>query len=353
MAGAKTLSLGALYWYRLALPLRELGRNGYATVMGFALDARPSGALAVMDQYGEWHDDCDVLILQRLMRKDVPAAIASAVASGQIVINDVDDNFFALPPTNRASRLLDPVASPDENWKIYKEVIKASSGSIVSTPHLADVISGMCPSVVVCRNAVDLQRWETHDPAGLPIGWVGSLAWRARDFSVFGNSISAYLRSSGTHFYHGGAGGPVTELQMASELHVDLSSMRSAPMVSFRDYPTLWRPLGVSLIPLENVSFNRCKSWLKGLESAACGVPFIASRLPEYEQLGFGRLADTPQEWLAHLEALSDDATRRSEGLAARDAASAHDISRQWPQWDTAVRSIACCGKKTGRAIKK
>ena len=55
--------------------------------------------------------------------------------------------------------------------------------------------------------------------------------------------------------------------------------------------------LGVGLVPLLDSAFNRAKSWLKGLEYAALGVPFVASPTPEYVKLaglGAGLLADDP-----------------------------------------------------------
>jgi len=38
-------------------------------------------------------------------------------------------------------------------------------------------------------------------------------------------------------------------------------------------------------VPLRDSNFNRSKSWLKGLEYAALGVPFVASPTKPYQKL--------------------------------------------------------------------
>ena len=83
--------------------------------------------------------------------------------------------------------------------------------------------------------------------------------------------------------------------------------MTTLPNVPFAEYPRLWDGVGVSLIPLEDVPFNRAKSWLKGLESCAAGVPdHRLAGFKEYEALAeegahgpFRPLVDGPREWLA------------------------------------------------------
>jgi glycosyltransferase involved in cell wall biosynthesis len=108
----------------------------------------------------------------------------------------------------------------------------------------------------------------------------------------------------------------------------------------------------VGLVPLLDSPFNRAKSWLKGIEYASLGVPFIASPLPEYRKLaemGAGVLADTPQEWyeaLTHL--LADRDHRQTIADFAKDAvrdltyeAHAH---RWWHAWTGKPASVEMAG---------
>ena len=80
----------------------------------------------------------------------------------------------------------------------------------------------------------------------------------------------------------------------------------------------MFPPLDIGLVPLNDVEFNHAKSYIKGLEYAAAGVPFICSYSPEYQVLadaGVGRLAKTPEEWTYHLTELLDPQMRKDEAM--------------------------------------
>jgi glycosyltransferase involved in cell wall biosynthesis len=81
-------------------------------------------------------------------------------------------------------------------------------------------------------------------------------------------------------------------------------------------YPKLFKEIDIGIVPLTNIPFNHAKSFIKGLEYAAAGVPFVASYSPEYQYLadnGIGRIANNQEEWIYHLDQLRDIQTRRDE----------------------------------------
>jgi glycosyltransferase involved in cell wall biosynthesis len=87
-------------------------------------------------------------------------------------------------------------------------------------------------------------------------------------------------------------------------------------MKTMMNVPELYRKMDVGIVPLRDVEFNHAKSYLKGLEYGAAGIPFIAQALPEYQLLadsGVGRVANTPDEWLGHMEELLDPKVRLEE----------------------------------------
>jgi glycosyltransferase involved in cell wall biosynthesis len=87
-------------------------------------------------------------------------------------------------------------------------------------------------------------------------------------------------------------------------------------MKTMLNVPQLYRKMDVGIVPLRDVEFNHAKSYLKGLEYGAAGIPFIAQALPEYQLLadsGVGRVATTPDEWLGHMEELLDPKVRLEE----------------------------------------
>lgn len=334
--------MGALYWYRLVMPFRELAKNEdeVSFVPGVDFDAGGDGAFRIMDAEGSWHDDCDVVVFQRWMHIDAPGYIRRAVASGQVVLNDVDDDLFSLPLGNRERQRLDPKRNPTTNIENYREALKASSGIICSTAQLARSLGRLGPPVAICRNAIDIDRWPVFDPADKMVGWVGALPWRGSDFSVLSEVIGPYLDDTGEAFYHGGHMERPGVPHIWQQLGISHDQVRATPVQKFSLYPALWGHVGVAVIPLTDTPFNRAKSWLKGLEASACGLPFIASRLPEYELLGCGRLAKRRGEWLDHLYELRDPDLRREEGARNRKRAEELSIERQWPQWSEALTTL-------------
>ena len=90
------------------------------------------------------------------------------------------------------------------------------------------------------------------------------------------------------------------------------------PMAPILDYPKLFPPIDIGIVPLNDLPFNHAKSFIKGLEYAAAGVPFIASNSPEYKylaDLGVGRVASNREEWLYHLEELLNPQMRKDEAV--------------------------------------
>ena len=154
----------ANYW-RMFVPGKELvAQAGYEVVHSFNFEPAPDGHFRVMDPYGEWHDDCDIVVLQRWMDKDGAKATKRARATGQIVIHDVDDNYWALPKTNMARQFTDPSKYPDFNRDHYLANLKAADAITVSTPYLANQLSRCGPPVFLCRNYIDINCWTPRDP---------------------------------------------------------------------------------------------------------------------------------------------------------------------------------------------
>jgi glycosyltransferase involved in cell wall biosynthesis len=89
------------------------------------------------------------------------------------------------------------------------------------------------------------------------------------------------------------------------------------------DMPKWHRELGaldVGIVPLASTRFNESKSYLKGLEFAARGVPFVASPLPEYELLAANDIGticpDRGRSWRSAVARLVNDSVLRDEMAA-------------------------------------
>lgn len=339
---------GGTYHYRMALPSQTLDRHtGHEVVWVWTVDARPDGSLRAQDIHFEWHDDIDMFVFQRWMAEDAADWTAKALAAGQVIVNDIDDNFFTAAPTNYGVQNIDPKNNPQFNKDHYRRQIKAASGATVSTDFLRKQMEGYGVHAVVCRNCIDIERWTPNDTNEGHVGWVGGLAWRSRDMEVIRDVIPKHLERHKLSFFHGGHMDDLEGLDPVwVKLGIDLNKtpVGYRPLASIADYPQLWDEIQVSLIPLEVCDFNRAKSWLKQLESSAKGVPYIVSDL--YEQRlfvkdgGAGRIARNEADWKRHLEALRDPDVRAAEGKANRAHAETWDINLHWQQWDDAYKEF-------------
>ena len=344
--GKQVVSFGGTMYHRLCMPAMELARHGYTSVLSWRLDGSSDGHLRMMDPQGEWHDP-DIIVIQRQMGDET---IRKARAAGQVIINDVDDQFWALPKSNLAYDTTDPVANPTFNRNHYRNNIAASSAITVSTDALRRELERLGPPVFVLRNVVDLERWRVLDPGiGNVVGWIGGIQWRAADLPTLKPILSDFLLDYGWRFYHGGDSQVPGVPKAWDQAGVDPSvvDVTAAPLVHIAEYPKLWDPISVAVVPLERCRFNESKSFLKSLEACAAGLPYIVSDgLPEQRILidegSAGRLAknEKPMTWRRHLTDLLDPEVRRAEGKQNRTVAEKHDIHDRWTDWDAVYREF-------------
>ena len=216
--------------------------------------------------------------------------------------------------------------------------------------HLRKQVERLNVPTFVLRNAIDIERWPQNDPGsdGM-ISWIGGIQWRAADVRCLRPSLPGFLLEHGLPVYHGGDSNVPEVPKFWEQAHVDPLKTRcvTAPLCPVAEYPRLWAPVNVMLVPLEKVGFNQSKSFLKSLEACCAGVPYIASRGFLEQQIlvdegSAGRLAknEKPQEWYDHLTDLLDPDIRRKEGAINRSIAEKHDIRIKWKSWDAAYKEI-------------
>jgi hypothetical protein len=347
--GKIAMTYGGTFYHRGALPAFELMNHGYESIVSWRFQSAPDGHLRVMDVHGEWHDP-DIFWSQRWMHQDAPDQMRRARAAGQIVIADLDDDFWSLGKSNIAYHTTDPKNNAEFNREHYKAMLKECDAVTVSTEALRRRVESFGVPAFVVRNAIDITRWAQNDPTsdGM-IGWIGGIQWRAHDIEILGQFLPTFLKDYKLPIYHGGDSRVpgVPKFHEKAGISLADTNVGYSPLCDISNYPTLWAPINISLIPLEKVAFNRAKSWLKQLESCAAGVPYIVSAGFEEQDLLIaegtaGRVArnDKPMEWRAHLEDLLDAQVRKAEGAINRQVAEGHDIRVRWKEWDTIYRQL-------------
>ena len=333
--------LGGSGWIRLGqyLPHSELD-----PIIGELAWQRDERIFGVRTWDGVEHFDCDIIVMQRWMNITIPWYIPEAQANGQIILNDLDDWYWGLNESNLAFFESHPKVNSDENIDHYKKTLVKSDGVIVSTQYLADRVSTFIPAdrIHLLENHVEIDKFtpRVHTESEKPvIGWVGSTAHRDRDLSIL---KSAYkLAGDKFGYHHSGHVGwhPhfYDEVGMGKD---DVTILLPVPPHKLGELFVF----DIGVVPLNITPFNQAKSWIKGLEYAAAGIPFIASPSDEYKRLqgyyGIGRIAKNPKEWKKHLNALRDPDVRNAEAADNLEYLKPLDVKIGAKEWDDSVRSF-------------
>lgn len=325
---------GGAGWVRLGQYEPLLTENGIEVFNGtlvwnkthFSIDV--NDGLTHSDESGL--EDVDIVYMQRLMHATLPEHIKKAQAYGQIIINDLDDWYWGLHPSNKAFESSHPKNNPDENTIHYKSVLNASDLVTVSTQYLADRISSFvhCPIVIV-ENTVDVARFTpvVHTDTMPTIGWVGSTNHRSSDLEVLSGIVKPLYDANEILVMHSGyhMGAP----SVASKWNLPEEAVARNPACDPENYASLLT-MDIGLAPLSDFPFNHAKSDIKLLEYSAAGIPWIGSALPSYQKLqttwGLGHVAKNPKQWLSSIRALKNPDIRSAEGSSLREAVWQRDI---------------------------
>ena len=288
----------------------RMGRPAWTAQDGFGVqqDARS----------GMW--GFDVAVIKLLMARNTVHQIEVAQSLGQKIVVDVDDWYEDLPETNQAHWVTDPAKNKLVNRDHYKNVIMAADRVTVSTQFLFDRYSQMRDNVFLAPNVINpklLTRKPVRNRKPV-IGWVGGVPWRGGDIETMQSWLPGFMEGHDLMFHHAGH---MEDRQSFSELSgVDTSRITTSPMRPLHEYfMHSFSDYDIGLVPLNDIPFNHAKSSLKGMEYVGSGIPFVAQSLPEYVALaeaGVGRVATTPDEWVAHLtELLSFKARKRDAAV--------------------------------------
>jgi glycosyltransferase involved in cell wall biosynthesis len=336
--------------YRLIFPARHLIAQGADVDYVVSDDpperqlqaqwrTRPDGTREVLDVVAP---DADVVVLQRPLQAHLSQAIPILQAKGVRVVVEIDDDFEHISRRNVSWPNVQPHLSPNRNRRWLAQACELADLVTVSTPALARLY-GAHGRVQVIPNCVPADylriRQEAHD--GVWVGWSGSTETHPDDLQVTGNGVARAIAATGAKMAVVGTGNGVRKALGLAEIPL-ASGWRTLV-----DYPEALAQFDIGIVPLDLTPFNEAKSWLKGLEMAAVGVPFVATPTQQYRALsveGMGLLAESPRQWEGMVKRLVRDPDRRAE-LAhnGRQAAERHtieaNIERWWDAWGSVVNA--------------
>jgi glycosyltransferase involved in cell wall biosynthesis len=342
--GTNPLQPGGCAWYRCYLPMMELQQHGWQVGMGIP-DWDLGRGFGLRHTRDTTIAGWDVVVLKLLMDRETPHHVKQARKAGQIVIVDVDDFYAGLTPDNQAHLVTDPNFNPDRNRDHYERVIEAADVVITSTPFLRDWYTERHPNVHMVRNGIDTGRWyRQKDSAGWTptLGWVGGIPWRSGDLETMREWMPQFVERHGLRLHH--SGHLDGRGSLADKTGVPLEIVSTSPMCPILDYPNLFDGFQIGLVPLTDIPFNHAKSTIKGLEYAAAGIPFVAAASPEYVRLadlGIGRVASHPDDWIKHITDLLDPKVRKREAARQRALVSQEfSMTQRGREWDSLLRQV-------------
>lgn len=260
----------------------------------------------------------DVVVLQRACTRLLVEAIPLIQQQGIAVVVDVDDDISTINPRH-----------PPESIRLFRQQDKY----LRQACRLADLVTVSTPAIrdryrrdaVILRNCIQerLLRLEPR-PEVRTIGWTGIGSEHLDDFETVGSALEV----RGTRFLVVGTA-PGDSYRKPDEI---------TGLLRFDDYQDQMCRIAVGIAPLHSkLGFNRAKSWLKPLEYAAHGIPFVRSRTPEYDRLGLGLYAERPRHWRRCLHLLiNNDAARYEMGQQVRGFAAEHTFELNAWKWDEA-----------------
>lgn len=337
--------------FRMKWPGEELARQGHdVTVVppkdrDVRLRIEDETVREVVEPPEGWPD---VMVFQRLTHPWMAQAVPLLRQQGVAVVIDVDDDLAHIHPRNPAFEALHPRNARNfdprtnhrpHNWLNLAVACREATLVTVSTDALLAAYAAHGRGRVLHNVLPSYYDQAEHTDSDV-IGWPAALASHPDDPSACGGAIARLVNDDGAVFR---VIGPSTGTGVAFGLRAD------APGVTDDVTPAQWpqrvAELGVGIVPLADTRFNAAKSWLKGLEMSALGVPWVGSPRAEYRRLnalGAGVLADRPRTWYRELARLRTSESARTELAAkSREAVRAlrfeHQAYRWMEAWTDAV----------------
>lgn len=288
-------------------------------------------------------EDYDVVVFQRVTHENLVGAIEVLREQGKAVVVDVDDDLSTIHPANPAWPMLHPTlktktgASRQHSWRNLDAACRAATLVTATTPALITryALHGR-GRVLPNYLANHYYGVESVDADSDVIGWPASLGSHPNDPGAVGNAIARVVDDGGTFRVVSNSPGVARAFGVSDESRIS----QVMDPISLEEWPRAIARLGIGIAPLADTKFNASKSWLKPLELAAVGVPWVGSPRAEYRrlhELGCGVLCDKPSDWYKKLTALRRSETWRFElSEAGRDVARGLQlVDHAWKWWES------------------
>lgn len=354
---------GACGHYRLIWPGTMLDRERYDVRVGdpdhrddWPEDMKVMGTF-MRDFDGEelmmdvHEPQCDVLVIQRPLHSTYVGLAVGMQKRDAALVVELDDDFTSIHAQN-VSFWATHVKNAERSVRNLLATIACADLVTVSTPALKEtysrytdapivVIPNFVPGWYLTTEKAGLTKPDEYD-GKLLLGWSGSLETHPQDLQVVGGAVARVLRENDNVALTIVGTGRGAARAFGTKAGGEILTTGWVPL---KQYPSVMMELDIGMVPLELSRFNEGKSWLKGLEWAALGVPFVASPTRQYEalyQLGAGLIADDSRRWKQKLTALVQNIDLRQDvaergKVAASNLVMNDHLERWWKAWQEAL----------------
>lgn len=313
--------------YRAILPMKAMEKRGHEVV--WPTD-RKAGTGNLAHLVG-----CDLVHVYRRCNRDTGRILSTLASEGTAVVWDNDDDLAALPKESPNYRLAGGVAAK----RIFARTVAfAQKADLMTTPsevireqyRRAGVQQVRVISNYLAPNAIRKPR--RHQ--GIVVGWVAGMEHQADAARLpIGHALRRLLSEH-------------SEVRVHC-IGVDLKLPERYTHESFVHLVELHRRTSgfdIGIAPLANLPFNLARSDIKLKEYAACGVPWLASPVGPYANLGEahgGCLVDD-DGWFEKLDLLvRSGRLRRRLSRKGRAWAKRETIDSAADEWEDVFTEVA------------
>jgi glycosyltransferase involved in cell wall biosynthesis len=318
--------------YRAIDPLRAMERRGHEVLWPDDPEANPEVRRLAT---------CDVVHVYRRADDEIRPLLTQLTRGGTPFTYDNDDDFTSTPKQSPGYRDVGGLRGQRYFAATVKVARMARAASTTTERLAAKYRDAGVERVEVIPNQLspDLPRPRNSHP-GIVIGWVAALEHRVDvDRLKLGEVLARLLERH-----------PDVRVECIG-VNLGLSERyRHDASVAFEDLPRRIAGFDVGIAPLADIPWNWARSDIKVKEYAAAGVPWLASPIGPYRDLGEdqgGRLV--PDDgWLEALERLVPHRRERKR-LARRGKAWAkrQTIEAVADRWESLL-TAAATGTGTG-----
>jgi glycosyltransferase involved in cell wall biosynthesis len=315
--------------YRALLPMEELSRRGH--LVGTAVLDGTFDRLPPADAFL----DFDVVYFWRLFEEPVRRIAHRLRDAGVAVIWDNDDNIAAVPRGVPNYRFHGGMIGQRE-WGEMRSMMKLADAVTTPSPHLAERYRNTGhPNVHVIENYLPAigaaPRGGRRRAHQFVVGWVAGSEHIVDERDLKLSEVARRLLA---------ARDDVVIVTVGVRLRLEDPRYQYVQFVPLDELANVVAQFDVGLAPLTDIPFNRARSNLKVKEYAAQGVPWLASPIGPYADLGEeqgGWLVDDGAWLETLLELIDDGGARRALGKAAHRWACGETLALNAERWETVL----------------